>query len=135
MCFCPSFLLSPKLFSEGSESEKASHHCPNEKACKTNLMQRNSDNQNRAIENEEETSNVLVSDNLGACNTTLFNIMNDKIAIKPLSSDHGEWIRIFFNNNKYVECDISQEEGSERIPCSYPIRHKTFRYETRHSRV
>ena len=62
---------------------------------------------------------VFENESLGECVETKFNLMNDKIAIK--TTGEGEWVRIFFHNDKYVECNISNTQKSEEIPCSFPI--------------
>ena len=85
------------------------------KECKTDI-----DIQDSAEENEKQTYPV---ENISqSCLGTAFDILKDRVTIEINGTFMGDWIRIFFNTSKYVECKMPQDSADYQIvSCSYPI--------------
>ena len=70
----------------------------------------------------ERGDRMYTQENFGHnCTSTTFDIMNNKVKlVKKAGTIDGDWIRIFFENDRYVECKISQD-SSQVFACSYPV--------------
>ena len=55
-------------------------------------------------------------------NTSEVGVAEDRVTIEINGTFMGDWMRIFFNTSKYVECKMPQDSADYQIiSCSYPI--------------